>query len=139
MKVLVKVALEAVQHVVHVGKSRAFKHLARVNGALAAATNKNDGASFYARNQCLSMLRELRLDIPIWRLLPCDVLSSDWMTHIKKFNFRAHIDENRISVGSHEIVRFLGSQVFHRNDAASGIATRIVASFPKNDHLRYQT
>lgn len=120
MKVFVEIALKSMQHVVHIRKSSLFQYNARINGALAAATDQHDRTCSDACDQRLHMLRKLGLHVPVRRFLPRNVFGTYGMSDVKVFDFGADIDEHCISVLVDEGVGVFGGEVFHDLVAITG-------------------
>jgi hypothetical protein len=124
MEVLIERALEAVQHVVYIGKTGLFKHFARIDRASTTTANQNHWPRFHPRDERFDVGCEFGIDIPIRRLLPGHMFGTHGMADIEKLNFRANIDKHGVGIRVKKFVGFFGCEVFHCCFAALGKGRR---------------
>lgn len=111
MMLVVKFALEPVQHVVDLGKAGVFKRAPCVERAIAAPAD-DDYRAVYA-GRLFDMGDEMRVDVPIGAVIPSDMNGSDRMADEKIFHLAAAIDEYRVRILLEKFVGLFGFKVFH--------------------------
>jgi hypothetical protein len=83
---------------------------------LAAAADQHDGA-VHARD-LLHLPDEVRIDLPIGPVVPCDVMGADRMADEEILHFAAAIDEDGRRILVQEFNRFGGLQVLHDGESS---------------------
>ena len=94
MEIVIERALEAFDNIDHRLEAGIFQRLASKNGTAAAATDEHHRPRQVALDQTLHIDGEMRIDLPVRRLLPGDMLGADRMTDIHVLDLRAAIDQD---------------------------------------------
>src|SRR5487761_1977209 len=104
--------LEAVDDVVNLGESGLLEFLARGGRALPAAADQHD-RTVHARH-FLHLPDEMRVHLPVGRLVPRHVVGPRRVADEQVFHFAAAIDHHCLRALVQEVEGFAGFQVLHR-------------------------
>lgn len=110
---LVEVALESLEDVDDAGEAGSLERFAGIDRARSAAADEQHRPSPVAAQQARDAMGELRIDLPVRRLLPGDVLGTDGMTDIHELDLGAAIDQQRPGVNLEEGVGGGRIEMFH--------------------------
>ena len=108
---LIKLAFEAVQHVVDFGEAGLFQCAAGVERTVAAAADQHyrtiDAGGFFY------MCHKIGINVPVRPVVPRNVNCACRMTDEQVFHLAAAVDEHGLRMLLEELLRLGGFQVFH--------------------------
>jgi len=98
--VVVERTLEAAKHVVDLGEAGGFQRQAGGDRALAAAADQHHGARGAAQRRHLA--DEMRIDVPVGHVVPCDVLRAHVVADEPVLGPAAAVDQDRVGACGEE-------------------------------------
>ena len=98
MVCVVKLALETVHYIVHVGEPGSFQCLACINRAIAATTDDDDSAIAGMPRQALHFTHKLRIQLPLGAILPRYVDGTHGVADEKVFCITTAVNKQRIRI-----------------------------------------
>jgi hypothetical protein len=108
--IVVERAFETFQHVDHLREAGRLQRLAGIDRAIAAAADEQHRPRQVALDHPRHLGGELRVDLPIRRLLPGDMLGADRMADVHVLDFGPAIDQHGLRVACRNRGRHWGSR-----------------------------
>jgi len=118
---VIQVALEPVQYIVDVGETGTLERLARLDRAVAAATDQDDGPMcMVGPCHLLDLTDEMRVDLPVGPVIPGDVQRTGRMPDEQVLHLAAAIHEERLRRVVQEFERLTRREMLHSRGGKSG-------------------
>ena len=114
MMAVVELTLEAMQHVVDLGKAGLLERGSGIQRAIAGAADQHDGArGMVGTGQPLDLTDELRVDLPVRAIIPADMMGANRMTDEQVFHLAAAVDKQGIRLTGKKRCRVFRAEMFH--------------------------
>ena len=113
MKVFIEIALEAFEHIDHLGETSGLQHLTGIHRAPTTTTDEQHRPRPVALERSCHLVGKARIDFPVRPVLPGDVLGTDRMADIHVLDLGPAIDENGLRVGLQESMGGKGIKMLH--------------------------
>lgn len=130
MEILIEIALEAFEHIDHLGETSGLQHLTGIHRAPTTTTDEQHRPRPVALERSCHLVGKARIDFPVRPVLPGDVLGTDRMADIHVLDLGPAIDENGLRVGLQESMGGKGIKMLHGHIAMFDDANIIGCAHP---------
>ena len=113
MEVFIEIALEAFEHIDHLGETSGLQHLTGIHRAPTTTTDEQHRPRPVRLDQTSHLVGKARIDFPVRPVLPGDVLGTHRMADIHVLDLGPAIDEDSLGMGEQKGMSGKGIQMLH--------------------------
>lgn len=113
MEVVVEIALEAFEHIDHLGETSGLQRLTCIHRAPATAADEQHRPRPVRVDQTSHLVGKVRIDFPVRPILPSDMLGTHRMTNVHVLDLCPAIDKGGLRVSLQESMGGKGIKVLH--------------------------